>query len=122
MIRDMRWIAILLVACTSTVWSPPAPDAHRLRRDAAFARMPDGILLLHSYSALKRWEEPGFRQDPSFYYFTGLGNARGVILALDGSAREASLFVMPTQPWGLSGALSGMQTVFVEALDSTKQQ
>ena len=37
----------------------------------------------------------GFRQDPAFYYFTGLANTVGAILAIDGRSRESWLF-LPT--------------------------
>jgi len=63
------------------------------RRRAAMEKCPDGILMLHSNSGLKHWDEFGFHQDPSFYYFTGLANVHGAILALDGDARQSWLFV-----------------------------
>jgi hypothetical protein len=37
------------------------------RRKAALDKVPDGIILLHSSSGLKHWEESGFHQDPNFY-------------------------------------------------------
>src|SRR5215469_1959732 len=59
------------------------------RRKAALEKIPDGILLLRSYSGLKHWDESGFHQDSSFYYFTGLANAHSAILVLDGNQRES---------------------------------
>ncbi len=40
-------------------------------------------------------EQPGWVQDPSFYYFSGFKNMPGAILVLDGQLREARLFVPP---------------------------
>ncbi len=39
----------------------------------------------------------GFRQDPFFYYFTGLGNTVGAVLAIDGISGESWLF-LPSKP------------------------
>ena len=39
----------------------------------------------------------GFRQDPFFYYFTGLGNTVGAVLAIDGRSGESWLF-LPSNP------------------------
>jgi len=72
-----------------------APSDFDARRRAAMGKCPDGILLLHSNSGLKHWDEFGFHQDPSFYYFTGLANLHGAILAIDGEARQSWLFVAP---------------------------
>ena len=40
-------------------------------------------------------EQPGWVQDPSFFYFTGFKNLPSAILVLDGVLREARLFVPP---------------------------
>jgi hypothetical protein len=45
------------------------------------------IIVLRAFSALKHWDESGFHQDASFYYFTGLANLHGAILALDGTQK-----------------------------------
>ena len=58
-------------------------------------KIPDGIIVLRAFSALKHWDESGFHQDASFYYFTGLANLHGAILALDGAQKESWLFVSP---------------------------
>lgn len=67
------------------------------RRKAVLEKVPDGIVLLRSYSGLKHWDESGFHQDASFYYFTGLTNLHAAILALDGQQKESWLFVGPRQ-------------------------
>jgi Xaa-Pro aminopeptidase len=63
------------------------------RRQAALAQFHDGLLLLHSGTGFKRWEDYGFRQDANFYYLTGMPNLHDAILALDGPRHEAVLFV-----------------------------
>ena len=63
------------------------------RRKAALEKARDSIILLRSFSGLKHWDESGFHQDSSFYYFTGLANVHGAILVLDGNQRESWLFV-----------------------------
>jgi Xaa-Pro aminopeptidase len=58
-------------------------------------KIQDGMIALHSVSGFKHWDESGFHQDASFYAFTGLANARGAILVLDGIDKQSWLFVMP---------------------------
>lgn len=82
------------------------------RRKAALEKVPDGIVLLRSSWGLKHWDESGFHQDPSFYYFTGLANAHGAILALDGTKKESWLFVSPRVPIGAD--LLGFDAVFID--------
>jgi Xaa-Pro aminopeptidase len=59
------------------------------------AALPDGILLVHARSGPKDEEAASFRQDATFYYFTGLAQAPGAILALDATRGESTLFVAP---------------------------
>jgi Xaa-Pro aminopeptidase len=84
---------LVAVALSAPVELPP--EEFLARRRAAMARLPDGILLVHARPGLKGIDEAQFRQDRSFYYFTGLGSARNAILAVDGPARESWLFVPP---------------------------
>ncbi|MBV8867178.1 MAG: M24 family peptidase [Acidobacteriaceae bacterium] len=65
------------------------------RRQRAASAFSDGVLLVHARSAQIE-ETDGFRQDPAFYYLTGLENTPGAILAIDGRSREAWLF-LPTR-------------------------
>lgn len=53
----------------------------------------DGILLVRARSNVMTEYETGFRQDPAFYYLTGLENAVGALLALDARRHESWLFV-----------------------------
>lgn len=66
------------------------------RRSNAAAEFHDGILLLHANSELSTSAD-GFRQDPFFYYFTGLENTVGAVLAIDGKSNESWLF-LPSHP------------------------
>src|SRR5580704_6535918 len=82
--------------------APPVPLPELAQRhEAALARFHDGILLLHSGSGLKRWEDVGFRQGASFYYLTGMPNLHDSILVLDGPKHESILFVrvLPSVPF-----------------------
>ena len=66
------------------------------RRQRAAAAFRDGILLFHAKSELDLTAD-GFRQEPLFYYFTGLGNTVGAVLAIDGKLGESWLF-LPSKP------------------------
>jgi Xaa-Pro aminopeptidase len=83
---------------TSSSPTVPLPELVQ-RRDAVLARFRDGIVLLHSSSGFKRWEDPGFRQDASFYYLSGMANLQDSILALDGPRHETILFVGAMPPF-----------------------
>ena len=94
----MRYVLTLLVglALPAALSAQPIPPAEFAERRAeALDRLSDGILLLHARSAPKEMEQPGWIQDASFLYFTGLVNQPGAVLALDGPRREARLFVPP---------------------------
>jgi hypothetical protein len=52
------------------------------RRQRAATMFRDGILLVHANSTLGITAD-GFRQDPSFYYFTGLADTPSALLAID---------------------------------------
>jgi Xaa-Pro aminopeptidase len=72
------------------------PSIQLERRQRAVSAFRDGILLLHASSTLDLSAD-GFRQDPYFYYFTGLGNTVGAVLAIDGKSGESWLF-LPSNP------------------------
>lgn len=69
----------------------------KARRQRAAAEFSDGIVLLHARASLDLAAD-GFREDPLFYYFTGLENATGAILAIDGASRESWLFLPLAAP------------------------
>jgi hypothetical protein len=84
----------------------------RARRQAVMSVATDGIVLLHSGSAPKNWNDVGFQQDSFFYYFTGLENLHDAILAVDGLSKQTWLFVLPPT--------SGRQQRFQPSLDGTR--
>jgi Xaa-Pro aminopeptidase len=65
----------------------------RLRAAKAFS---DGVLLLHSHPAIDSAAD-GYREDPAFFYLTGLENAQPAILAIDGKSGESWLFIAEIQ-------------------------
>src|SRR3984893_14113929 len=67
-------------------------------RQLAAAAFRDGILLFHASSELDLTAD-GFRQDSFFYYFTGLGNTVGAVLAIDGRSGESWLFLPSETPF-----------------------
>jgi len=87
-------IPLLLLSYASAQTSIDSTE-YQAHRRAVMEKIPDGIIVLRSLSALKHWDESGFHQDASFYYFTGLTNIHGAILALDGTQKESWLFVSP---------------------------
>lgn len=72
------------------------------RRHRAANEFHDGILLLHASSDLNPSAD-GFHQDPYFYYFTGLENTVGALLAIDGKSNESWLFLPSHPPFLKSG-------------------
>jgi Xaa-Pro aminopeptidase len=76
------------------------------RRQHAAAAFSDGTLLLHARS-FADYTSDGFRQDPAFYYFTGLESTVGAILAIDGRSRQSWLFLPTRAPLGsLEGSIA----------------
>jgi Xaa-Pro aminopeptidase len=84
---------------------------------------PDGIILLHSASAPKNWNETGFQQDSFFFYFTGLENLHDAILALDGVSKQSWLFVLPPtteRQQRIAGALKGWDAAYLPTGEETQ--
>ncbi len=66
------------------------------RRQAAYDIYPDGIILIPSNSRPRSMEQHGFIQNTLFYYYTGLSNAIGAVLVIDGPRKKSLLFVPET--------------------------
>ena len=96
LILAMLFIAASCAAATGS-------NVQRERRQRAATAFHDGILLFHANSEMELTAD-GFRQDPFFYYFTGLGNTVGAVLAIDGKSGESWLF-LPSQPPFLKSGL-----------------
>ncbi|MGB7846339.1 MAG: aminopeptidase P N-terminal domain-containing protein [Candidatus Acidiferrum sp.] len=88
-------LSVVLFATTATAGSDLAELKDRRRRAAR--QFPDGVLLLHSRTMVDSSAD-GYREEARFYYFTGLENSPGDILAIDGRSRESWLFVRPVRP------------------------
>ena len=72
-----------------------ATEEYELRRARLMEALPEGIVVLHARSLEKAMEQWGFVQDASFAYFSGLANLPQAVLALDGPAKQALLFLPP---------------------------
>ncbi len=99
--RTSRWI--LLAVLISTSGAGAQTNVIQERRQRAATAFHDGVLLLHASSELDM-NADGFHQDPFFYYFTGLGNTVGAVLAIEGKSGESWLF-LPSQPPFLKSGL-----------------
>jgi Xaa-Pro aminopeptidase len=105
-------IPLLLLSYASAQTSIDSTE-YQARRRAVMEKIPDGIIVLRAFSALKHWDESGFHQDASFYYFTGLANLHGAILALDGTQKESWLFVSP-RLGSFGAAMHGFDAAFLD--------
>ena len=79
-------LAIVLIGSNCTAQA--RDGVQRERRQRAAAAFHDGILLFHASSELDLTAD-GFRQDPLFYYFTGLGNTVVAPPGLAAAARDS---------------------------------
>jgi Xaa-Pro aminopeptidase len=92
--RLLLLIAVVLIASACVV----AADVSvlRERRQKTARAFPDGVLLVHAFARVD-FTADGYRQDPYFYYLTGLDNSIGAILAIEGKSGESWLF-LPSEP------------------------
>jgi Xaa-Pro aminopeptidase len=92
----------LLAAPTISGGQDPRPSAtvtrYAARRDRAYARLGNDLLVLRSRWAPAHATQPAFEQEPTFYYFTGADHLLGAILVLDGRTRRAELFLPSVLP------------------------
>jgi Xaa-Pro aminopeptidase len=107
---------LTIVLMNSTCTTAAENNPQRERRQRAATEFHDGVLLFHANSELSITAD-GFRQDPLFYYFTGLGNTVGAVLAIDGKSGESWLF-LPSQPPFLK---SGLQPEVKPGLEDAKR-
>jgi Xaa-Pro aminopeptidase len=88
-------VFMFLISSAANVFAADNNETHDRRKRAA-AAFSDGIIIIHARSSLD-FTADGFRQDAVFYYFTGLENTVGAVLAIDGKSGESWLF-LPTDP------------------------
>jgi Xaa-Pro aminopeptidase len=91
------WAVVLLVICATQTAFGDSEQQMKQRRQRAAAAFHDGILLVHA-NAPAGLTDDGFRQDPIFYYFTGLEDTINAVLAIDGESGESWLFLPPSLP------------------------
>jgi Xaa-Pro aminopeptidase len=101
-VKILRWTILIALIASATVWGIDT-TVLRERRHRAAKQFHDGILLVHALSRLDITAD-GYRQDPYFYYLTGLENSIGAIFAIDGKSGESWLF-LPTKPPFLKSGL-----------------
>ena len=87
--RNIRFIVWFLLAATFVGATDNATIS--VRRKRAASAFHDGILIVHAVSRLDIAAD-GYRQDPYFYYLTGLENTVGALLAIDGKSGEVMAF------------------------------
>jgi Xaa-Pro aminopeptidase len=109
-------LILAMLFITSSCTAAIASNVGRERRQSVATAFQNGILLLHANSELDTTAD-GFRQDPYFYYFTGLGNTVGALLAIDGKSGESWLF-LPSEPPFLK---SGLQPEVKPGPDAVKR-
>jgi Xaa-Pro aminopeptidase len=72
------------------------------RRGKISSHLSDGLLLLHARSTEAAFDQHGFKQDASFFYFTGLARQPSAILVIDGPEKKSLLFVpKPPESFGI---------------------
>ncbi len=67
----------------------------RERRGALMSALPRALVVLAAEPAAKAMEQPGWIQNPSFFYFTGLLEGTNAVLLVDAANSESVLFVGP---------------------------
>ena len=96
-IPSIRRSSVLLVVAPLSLAAQDIPRGEYAdRRRALMDRLPDGITLLHATPREKPESEPGFIQNASFFYLTGLSGVPNAVLAIDAPRHEVRLFVPPT--------------------------
>jgi Xaa-Pro aminopeptidase len=93
-------LAFAAIGATEAAAQSSAPDSFaefQARRQRVLDRLPRALLFVPSRSTAKADDQHGFIQEPDFYYLTGLADAIGAVLLLDGPRRESWLFV-PREP------------------------
>lgn len=84
---------IIVVDVCGAAQAGHAAATFRARRDRAMGATADALVLVRSRSSVMAENEDGFRQNPAFYYLTGLENAVGCLLVMDSRRHESWLFV-----------------------------
>jgi Xaa-Pro aminopeptidase len=110
--RSMFRVGVLFLAGSLSAHAADTTEFQE-RRQRAAALFHDGILLVHARSVLELSGD-GFRQDPVFYYFTGLESTASALLAIDGRSGQSSLFL--SLPARSSALAESMDPLSVKSL------
>jgi Xaa-Pro aminopeptidase len=86
------------------------------RRKCAALAFHDGILIVHA-SARLDISADGYRQDPYFYYLTGLENTVGALFVIDGGSQQSWLFLPDHPPY----QKRGLQPEVLPGADAAKR-
>jgi Xaa-Pro aminopeptidase len=97
-------LALLGVAAPAVAQGTPGP-AHAARRARALERAGTNVLIVPARASFMGDDQLGYVQAADFSYLTGLDEALGVVLVLDGRDRSAHLFVPPPRPFVTRGRL-----------------
>ena len=89
-------LTTILAAVPVRVVSGQSTAEWRERRSQLAAAHPDALIILPGRWEEKAMEQPGWIQEPSFFYFTGLANIPGAILLIDGRSNTHILFAAPS--------------------------
>jgi len=100
--RTTNVLGVFILAFLASFVSAETNIVVSERRHRAATALHDGILILHASSRLDATAD-GFRQDPFFYYFTGLGDTVGAVLAIENKSGESWLFLPSNPPFAKSG-------------------
>jgi dienelactone hydrolase len=93
--RRLALVGLVAAATSGLAAAEPTtiPDSElKARRAAVLSRMPHQLLVVLARPALADVAGQGFPQDPDFLYLTGLRQAVGAVLVLDGPAAESRLY------------------------------
>jgi len=99
---------VLALLVFGGVYARAQRDAPAERRQRAATAFQDGIVLLHASSATEVAAD-GFHQEPYFFYFTGLENTVGAVLAIDGAKGDSWLFLPANPPFRKYGLVPEIQ-------------
>jgi len=99
---------VLALLVFGGVYARAQRDAPAERRQRAATAFHDGIVLLHASSATEVAAD-GFHQEPYFFYFTGLENTVGAVLAIDGTKGDSWLFLPANPPFRKYGLVPEIQ-------------
>ena len=87
-----RFFFFLFVVAFAAPTSFADTEQYKERRQRASKAFSAGILLLHSKTTTNDADD-GYREEPAFYYLTGLENSPSAILAIDGRSGDSWLFL-----------------------------